>query len=70
MRSPYHLFAGACTLFPTALQQQQRREGTQVILMLSRFMTDTQARSLEMTFHVVVTGSVFAFLAMIILLSC
>ncbi len=38
-------------------------------LILSRFMTEGDAKSLVTAFHVVVTGCVFAFLALVILLS-
>jgi hypothetical protein len=38
-------------------------------LILSRFMTDADGELLVTAFHVVLTGCVFAFLVMVILLS-
>jgi hypothetical protein len=51
------------------LPSVDQRNGARMALILSRFISQAYAERLATTVHVVLTGCVFAFLAMIIALS-
>jgi hypothetical protein len=51
------------------LPSVDRRIRGRMALILSQFMSDANAKRLMRAFHVVLTGCVFTFLAMMILLS-